>query len=174
MPCRTVSPRIDDEAAYLDIDSLAPSLQRLAHAKAQSIRDSYPQDVVIAADTVVLCDRHLLGKPRDASDAARMIRMLSGREHTVWTAVAVQCARYAYTAGDTACTRVVFRCLTEEEIDEYVRTARFADKAGGYAIQDEGAVLVKEIHGCFYNVVGLPIGVTINLLQKFRKDCAHG
>lgn len=110
---------------------------------------------VIAADTVVVAEGVILGKPQDAEDAFEMLKQLSGRTHKVLTGVAVS---YAGEMLAEVCeTKVVFRELTDEEIKKYVATGEPLDKAGAYGIQGKGAVLVEKIDGCYNNVVGLPL-----------------
>lgn len=110
---------------------------------------------VIAADTVVVAEGVILGKPQDAEDAFKMLKQLSGRTHKVLTGVAVS---YAGEMLAEVCeTKVVFRELTDEEIKKYVATGEPLDKAGAYGIQGKGAVLVEKIDGCYNNVVGLPL-----------------
>ena len=114
--------------------------------------DSLP---VIAADTVVVAEGVILGKPQDAEDAVAMLKQLSGKTHKVLTGIAVS---YAGEMLAEVCeTKVVFRDLTDEEIKKYVATGEPLDKAGAYGIQEKGAVLVEKIDGCYNNVVGLPL-----------------
>ena len=114
--------------------------------------DSLP---VIAADTVVVAEGVILGKPQDAEDAVVMLKQLSGKTHKVLTGIAVS---YAGEMLAEVCeTKVVFRDLTDEEIKKYVATGEPLDKAGAYGIQGKGAVLVEKIDGCYNNVVGLPL-----------------
>ena len=114
--------------------------------------DSLP---VIAADTVVVAEGVILGKPQDAEDAIAMLKQLSGKTHKVLTGIAVS---YAGEMLAEVCeTKVVFRDLTDEEIKKYVATGEPLDKAGAYGIQGKGAVLVEKIDGCYNNVVGLPL-----------------
>ena len=114
--------------------------------------DSLP---VIAADTVVVAEGVILGKPQDAEDAIVMLKQLSGKTHKVLTGIAVS---YAGEMLAEVCeTKVVFRDLTDEEIKNYVATGEPLDKAGAYGIQGKGAVLVEKIDGCYNNVVGLPL-----------------
>ena len=114
--------------------------------------DSLP---VIAADTVVVAEGVILGKPQDAEDAVAMLKQLSGKTHKVLTGIAVS---YAGEMLAEVCeTKVVFRDLTDEEIKKYVATGEPLDKAGAYGIQGKGAVLVEKIDGCYNNVVGLPL-----------------
>lgn len=123
---------------------------------------------VIAADTVVVLDGQILGKPKDAADAVRMLTKLSGRTHKVLTGVAVsfQGRQLAEVCG----TEVIFRTLTAAEIADYVATGEPLDKAGAYGIQGRGAVFVEKINGCYNNVVGLPLTRLHLMLAKLGVD----
>ncbi|MBQ9763345.1 MAG: septum formation inhibitor Maf [Phascolarctobacterium sp.] len=119
---------------------------------------------VIAADTVVVAEGVILGKPQDAEDAVKMLRQLSGKTHKVMTGIAVA---YAGEMLAEVCeTKVVFRELSDEEILQYVATGEPLDKAGAYGIQGKGAILVEKIDGCYNNVVGLPLTRTQLILAK--------
>lgn len=112
---------------------------------------------VLGADTVVVLGRQLLGKPRDARDAARTLRLLSGHVHSVITGVALVWLSNGETESWAEETRVAFRELHETEIAAYVATGRPLDKAGAYGIQEDAAAFVSRIEGCYFNVVGLPL-----------------
>lgn len=119
---------------------------------------------VIAADTIVVIDNVILGKPQDAAAAKAMLHRLSGRTHQVMTGVAV---RYKGQQLSKVCvTDVSFRQLTAEEIDAYIATGEPMDKAGAYGIQGRGAVLVEKINGCYNNVVGLPLSLLYLMMQR--------
>lgn len=151
---------------------------RLAREKAQAVFDSLTQTapsisldsqqqegpflVVLGADTTVTLDGFILGKPQDASDAARMLRLLSGRTHRVITGVAIVSAEK--TEATAEATDVYFLPLSEEEIAAYVATSEPMDKAGAYAIQGRAARWIPRIEGCYFNVVGLPISLVTKLL----------
>jgi septum formation protein len=131
-------------------------VQRLAAEKASAILCN-PGNVVLGADTIVCIEDQVLGKPADGRDACRMLRLLSGREHWVHTGI---CLRSADSQiSDVASTRVRFAELTGLEIDEYVRSGEPSDKAGAYAIQGLASKFIVSIHGCYHNVVGLPVSV---------------
>jgi len=123
-----------------------------------------PDDVVIGADTVVALDGHVYGKPQNEQEARRMLAKLSGREHTVYTGVAVVRAGRLWT--DYAETKVRIRSLNLDEIDRYVATGEPLDKAGAYGVQGIGAILVEAVYGCYSNVVGLPLVTLSRLLIK--------
>jgi septum formation protein len=155
-----------DEAAELNNGSgeLTRRLARLARLKGAAAAEQHPQAVVLSADTVVEIDGVLLGKPRDVNDAKSMLTRLSGREHRVHTGVAVQRYSDEMVCSDCETTGVYFTELSEPTITRYVELARPLDKAGAYAIQGLGAVLVKRIEGDYSNVVGLPLPLTARLL----------
>lgn len=122
-------------------------------------------ELVITADTVVICDSNVLGKPADTDEAFRMLKMLSGRKHTVVTGLTV--ATREIQISDTAITEVEFAPLSDETIREYIDRYRPLDKAGAYGIQEWiGAVAVKGINGSFYNVMGLPLHLLTTLLLR--------
>ena len=123
---------------------------------------------VIAADTVVVLDGKILGKPKDAADAVRMLTELSGRKHKVLTGVAVSFD--GRQLAEVCETEVIFRTLTAAEIAEYVATGEPLDKAGAYGIQGRGAVFVEKINGCYNNVVGLPLTRLHLMLAKLGVD----
>ncbi|HLB15648.1 MAG TPA: Maf family protein, partial [Burkholderiales bacterium] len=129
----------------------AAHTERLAREKAAAV--GRPRSAVVAADTIVVIDGDILGKPKDAADAAAMLRRLSGREHVVHTAVAVAFAGRA--ASGVESTRVWFRPLDERTIAEYVATGEPLDKAGAYGIQGYGATIVERVDGDYFSVMGL-------------------
>jgi len=133
---------------------------RLALAKARAVAADHPGATVVGADTVVVLDGEILGKPTDAADAADMLTRLSGRTHEVLTGVAVVPGECFATT-----TSVTFRTLTPAEVDGYVATGEPLDKAGAYGIQGLGGALVASISGSFDNVVGLPVEQLSDLLR---------
>jgi len=138
--------------------------RRLAEEKAMASA-VHADEVVLTADTMVAFDGHLLGKPTDDADAKRMLRMLSGVQHEVWTAFCVRnVERHEVHAVRTL---VRFRDLTDAEIDAYVATGEPADKAGSYGIQGGGGALVADAQGSYPNVVGLPVGEVLQVLASF-------
>jgi septum formation protein len=138
--------------------------REITHAGASDQRVSATPQVVLGADTTVTLDGHILGKPTDPADAARMLRMLSGRTHSVLTGVAVVTAEGTTTAAEM--TTVQFLPLSDEEIAAYVATGEPMDKAGAYAIQGRAARWIPRIEGCYFNVVGLPIALVSRLLES--------
>lgn len=136
----------------------------LAENKAREIAALHPEDIVIGADTIVAAKGEILGKPRYAEDAKRMLTLLSGTEHSVYTGVCVINKGEEYTFCEETIVR--FFVLSEEEIDDYIATGEPFDKAGAYGIQDYGALLVEGIEGDYYNVMGLPVGKLNRVLKE--------
>ena len=122
--------------------------------------------LVIAADTVVVCDGEIMGKPKDAEDAYRMLKMFSGREHYVYTGFSVSDSSNMMTVSGYEMTEVHFKELSDDEINEYINSGECFDKAGGYGIQGKASLFVDSIKGDFFNVVGLPLCALNNLLIK--------
>jgi septum formation protein len=160
-----VSPAAIDENAFIDRKDLRASLERLARAKAESVADAHPGALVLGADTVVVKDDHVLGKPANRTEAGTMLELLSGARHQVLTGVALVCRSESFIASVVACTDVFFRTITGEEIDAYLCHGEYRDKAGAYAIQGRAMIFIERIAGCYYNVVGLPVSETISLLS---------
>jgi len=143
---------------------------RVALDKARLAAARAAAGIVIAADTIVVVDDEILGKPTDANDAERMLKMLSGKVHRVITGLAVMDAATGKTLTRTSITRVWFRRLAPQEIASYIATGEPLDKAGAYGIQERGALLVDKIDGCYFNVVGLPLSLLGELLRDFGID----
>ncbi len=158
------------QAADVD-ETLSPGLtareqvERLSRLKAQAVAETLTEDaVILSADTVVVLDGRLLGKPRDPADAERMLTALSGRSHRVLTGVTVWTSAGMRTQCEE--TEVYFRALDREEIQAYVATGEPMDKAGAYGIQGYGALFVEKLVGDYYNVVGLPVCAAALMLRR--------
>ena len=136
---------------------------RVSRKKADAV-DRTEDDMVIAADTIVVCGDTVLGKPKNAEDAFRMLRMLSGREHQVMTGMTVLRGNRAVTV--TEVTRIHFRALSDGEIRAYIATGDPMDKAGAYGIQGGAALFVTGMEGDYYNVMGLPVCRLTMLLRE--------
>ena len=142
--------------------------KRIALSKAIKVSRNLKRGIVIGADTIVVLGKTILGKPRTKFEAKVMLRKLSGRMHTVHTAFALIDAGTKRHVVRIEKTRVWFRVLTSKEIEEYVRSGSPMDKAGAYGIQDDyGAVFVKRVEGCFYNVMGFPLTKFYQTLEEF-------
>ena len=140
----------------------------LANKKCECIAQVYTNALVIGCDTVVICQGNILGKPADEQQARQMLRMLSGKTHEVITGVTVMCAQKKMSFSQT--TKVKFRELRDEVIEAYIRSGEPMDKAGAYGIQGYGALLVEEIKGDFFNVMGLPVSELTERLHQFLKN----
>lgn len=148
----------------------APELQAIRHAenKAACVAESVGRDtLIVAADTVVAIDEHILGKPRDETEAHRFLNLLSNRQHKVYTGI---CLLYL-GQKKTACeqTEVLFAKLSEPEIKAYLATGEPMDKAGAYGIQGYGAQFITRLEGCYFNVMGFPVHLFYKLLQSFTE-----
>ncbi|ASB88064.1 Maf family protein [Bacillus sonorensis] len=145
--------------------SPAENVKWLAEQKVRVVADQYPDAVVLGADTIVCFEGVCLGKPKDAEEAERMLKMLSGQTHSVLTGVCIKSNSKCETFFEE--TEVTFWPLDEKEISAYIDTGEPFDKAGAYGIQGKGALFVKHIKGDYYSVVGLPISKTMRMLKRF-------
>lgn len=156
-----VLPTDESYPAALPAEEVAGYISR---EKAEQFRSIRPGSLVLTADTVVIADHHILGKPTDAADAFRMIRILSGRSHKVVTAVSLLSDDSIETKSDVA--EVYFRDLEDWEINHYIEQYKPFDKAGSYGIQEWiGMVGIEKIEGSFYTIMGLPVQVVYQLLK---------
>jgi septum formation protein len=165
----TCSAEVDERAA--PGERAEPHVLRLAEAKARAGLASAPAEeglVALGADTIVVIDRTILGKPRDGEDARRMLRLLSGRVHEVWTGVALVEADDGRGISEAARSLVKFGALGDDVIERYVETGEPMDKAGAYAVQGYAALFVEAIEGSYSNVVGLPLSHVRHLLELLR------
>ena len=158
------------QAAEVFQPSRAPVdvVETLSRRKGIEVAASHPDGLVIAADTVVAIDGHIMGKPHSEDEAFRMLSVLSGREHKVYTGVTVCCGGRSVTEHEA--TSVRFRSLSEADIIRYIATGEPMDKAGGYGIQGYGCLFVEGISGDYYNVMGLPVCRLGRMLKEFRVD----
>lgn len=162
----TVIPSDIDESK-IPVTEPAAYVKILAKAKAKDIARSHPEHVVIGADTIVVIDGTILGKPKDRDQARVMLKKLSGATHQVFTGFSIQCPEKNESYSESVKTDVIFKELTDNEIEWYIHTKEPFDKAGAYAIQGLGTFLVKKINGSYTNVVGLPVCEVIEyLIQK--------
>jgi septum formation protein len=138
-------------------------VERLARSKAAVVARGRADAVVVAADTTVALGDPVLNKPVDDDDAARMLRLLSGATHTVWTGFCVR--RGATVTTSSVQTAVAFRALSDDDIAAYLKTGEHRDKAGAYGIQGAAAVLVSSVHGSLTNVIGLPVDEVLAALR---------
>ncbi|MDQ6780240.1 MAG: Maf family protein [Candidatus Eremiobacteraeota bacterium] len=161
-----------EEARALEGDPATLAVD-LAIGKVRAAEAHGPH-IVVGADTIVAVDRTMLGKPQDDGDAVRMLRLLSGREHTVYTGLAVVDRRSGAEYAGVESTRVHFLPLSDAQIAGYVSSGDADDKAGAYGIQGRGALMVRSIMGDFYTVMGLPLARLGEALSSFGYDLLAG
>jgi len=159
----SVIPSSIDESS-VPISSPEIYVRVLSEAKAHNVSEKYPEKWVIGADTIVLKDRTILGKPGSRAEARAMLKQLSGQTHEVFTGYSIRCEEKRRNFSETVKTEVLFKDLSDQEIEWYIHTAEPFDKAGAYAIQGLGTFLVKSINGSYTNVVGLPVCEVIECL----------
>jgi len=164
IPCEVQPAHINEDP--LPGEGAKDCAERLARQKAQAVARLRPDDVVLGADTVVVVGGEILGKPLDPADAARMLRMLSGRAHQVITGVCLVAGGQSSVASET--TSVIMSGISEQEIAHYVATGEPMDKAGAYAIQGMASRWIPRIEGDYSNVVGLPIALVWRMLKEVR------
>ena len=162
LPFQSIVPSVDESTDRTDPFEI---VSELSARKAAAVAKNNPISVVIAADTIVVADGQVLGKPKGETEAAEMLRSLSGRSHYVYTGVTVICDERIETG--ICRTEVFFKPLSEEMIAGYLHTNEPFDKAGAYGIQGKGAVLVDRIDGDYSNVVGLPLSLLYEMLKEF-------
>ena len=142
-------------------------VKRLAIEKAEAVAARLSSGLILAADTTVVVDKHVLGQPADDEEARRMLKLLNGRWHEVLTGVSfLRSGVGARVVSDYECTRVKFAEMSDEEIDWYVVTGEPRGKAGAYGIQGRAAILIEEIQGDYFNIVGLPLRLVYELVRK--------
>ncbi len=167
----TVAGQDLDETQIPDEEPL-DYVRRMALRKAQAVKDEVPLKVsslVIGSDTIVVCEGAVLGKPVNKKDGLRMLRLLSGKAHSVLTAVSIVTLNRECVSVSK--NKVEFRPITKQEAEAYWQSQEPADKAGSYGIQGLGAVFVKTLHGSYSGVMGLPLYETAKLLGEFGIDC---
>lgn len=142
-------------------------VKRLSIEKLNQALLRIKKGIIITADTIVVIDKHILGKPKSKADAKRILKKLSGRTHIVYTGYSIYNSSNNKIITEYEKTLVTFRKLTDEEISDYILTGSPMDKAGAYGIQDDfGAVFIEKIDGCYYNVVGLPLAKLYHSLLR--------
>ncbi len=158
-----IRPSHYDEEAHPWRGSPEEYVCELSEAKAKAVPLG-DDEVILSADTIVFCEGKLYGKPSNLAEAHRYLRELSGRWHSVYTGVTLRTPYLLHSQCEE--TRVRFHSLSDEQLEAYTAAIRWQDKAGGYAAQGRGGIIIKEIEGCFYNVVGLPLSLVIEMLQQ--------
>lgn len=140
----------------------------LSKGKAEALAHQFPGAAILTADTVVFQDNKIYNKPLNRNHAIQMLSELSGKWHSVFTGVTIRYGKDTFQQVEE--TRVEFNKLSPEQLEAYVNTERWADKAAGYGIQTCGGVIVRQIAGCYYNVMGLPVNTLRDLLMKINID----
>jgi septum formation protein len=162
--------RLPDEAAAAYVQRLAVEKAQAVWTRNVAVDTADDPLIVLGADTAVVSEGNILGKPANAADARRMLQLLSGRTHAVLTGLAA--VTRSGVKSDVEITQVTFNVIGDDEINEYVATGEPLDKAGAYAIQGYAAHWIPRIEGCYFNVVGLPIARTVALLAEARAGLA--
>ena len=160
-----VMPSGADET-YRPDETPAGHVRRISRAKATAVAADHPDAWVLGADTIVVIDGEILGKPKDREDARRMLHRLSGREHHVFTGFTIVRKSISVLRRGIVRSTVVFRPIEEEELQWYVNTNEPYDKAGGYAVQEKGGLFARRIRGSYSNVIGLPVSEVFEVLRK--------
>lgn len=168
----TVKPQIKEKIGFIE-DPISNCIS-LAFEKATSVAESFSHETILAADTIVVLDDKVLGKPKDREDAFKTLRSLSGREHKVITAFAIINLDKKIKYTDYAISSVTFKELSDEDIEEYLDTGEYADKAGSYGIQGIGRKLVSHFEGSFLNIVGLPLEEVKDAIAKIDEGKLNG
>lgn len=159
-----------DEAVAAGEDAV-PYARRMAWEKAFAV-PADAHEIVLAADTTVVCNGQILGKPSDAQDACRMLSLLSGRSHTVITGICLRLGEAVWVSHEE--TRVWFTHLSQDAIEDYIATGEPMDKAGAYGIQGVASRYIERIDGSYSNVVGLPVSLVWKELQRLRTSVSPG
>jgi septum formation protein len=163
LPYKQIDSNFDESSVSKD---LSPDnyTSEIAKQKALAIAKIYPKETILTADTVVYFNNRYLLKPKDENEAYNMLKDLSGNFHEVYTGVCVKTENEIFIKSER--TKIVFNKLSDHEIKLYHKNFYFSDKAGGYAIQKGGSILVKNMEGCFYNAMGLPLNTVRELLKR--------
>ena len=154
------------EETTIENESPKDLVKRLSYEKAYDIASKNLDSIVIGADTVVVLDNNVLGKPKDEDEAFNMLKQMSGKEHDVITGVSILCLDLKKEICDYCVSKVKFKNLSDEEIYSYIKTGECMDKAGAYGIQGLGGLLVEYIKGDYFNIVGFPISSATEILKN--------
>ena len=163
---KTIPAHVDED--YIKGESPKQHVRRLAQEKALLISQKYPKAWVLGADTIVVIDGLILGKPKNKTQAKEMLKKLSGREHKVFTGFAVTQIASKVSHSDVVQSTVKFKKISAAELDWYIACDEPYDKAGGYAVQGKGAYFIKSIRGSYTNVIGLPLCEVLETLKKLE------
>lgn len=164
IPFKLIKPDFDETSVAFEGDPKA-HVMALSKGKALSLRDQYPNDTIVAADTLVYFNNEVVGKPKDLEHAFEILKKLQGKWHQVYTGITV--VGNDHIISDYDQTNILFKDCSDEEIRKYLANISCLDKAGSYAIQMAGNIMVEKLEGCFYNTVGLPINALERSLKLF-------
>lgn len=162
IPFKQAEPSFDEESISHDEDPKKHVIE-VSKGKALSLKDRFPDDIIVAADTIVYFENKVIGKPKNLKHAFEILKKLQGKWHTVYTGITLIHQDQMVTDYDE--TRILFKDCTDDEIKKYIDGISCLDRAGAYAIQMAGNIMVEKLEGCFYNTVGLPI----NALERALK-----
>jgi septum formation protein len=164
VPFIQASPSFDEDSVPFNGDP-EEYVCALSKGKGEALRERFPEALILTADTIVFREGKVYGKPKDMDEAIQILSELAGEWHAVYTGVTVQNQGEVLSRAEV--THVLFHSLTLEEIRHYLACTHWRDKAGGYAIQGKGGIIVRKINGCYYNVMGLPLNTVESLLSHF-------
>lgn len=167
LPFEQKNPLFDENSIFFEGDPVTYAI-KIAEGKARQLNALYFNDVVISADTIVFKGNKVFLKPENKDHAFSMLKELQGSWHSVFTAVSL--AHQEHVISGIEESKVLFNQLSDNQIELFLRTQPYQDKAGSYFIQTTGSLLVNKIEGCFYNIMGLPINLLYNMLKKFNID----
>ncbi|MGM0439765.1 MAG: Maf family protein [Chlamydiota bacterium] len=167
VPFEVASPNFDEDSVIFN-NNPHDYVCQLSSGKAASLAAKYPDDIILTADTIVYCHGKIYTKPKDSEDAFRILCDLAGNWQSVFTGLTVRCGDEEYS--DSEETKVLFHSPSPDKLRLYHQQLHCDDKAGGYAVQQSGSIIVKKIDGCFYNVMGMPINTTQKLLAIMGID----
>jgi len=170
LPFEVITPRIIEPQILSDPRS---SVIQNSLLKAQSVLDDVEEGYVVAADTIVVKDDLILGKPRDEEEARTMLGTLSGTTHIVFTGVTVINSATGEAVSDAAESMVYMKKISDDEISTYVESGEPMDKAGAYGIQAYGSMIIERIEGCYFNVMGLPMSLLHDLFKEFEVNLLY-
>ena len=170
LPFKQVSPSFDEEAVPFH-GNPKDYAQLISSGKAHSLTQLYPDEIILTADTVVFQGGKIYGKPQNEEESFTHLKELVGKWHSVFTSVTIRHHQNEFHSVEE--TRVLFNQLTNQQIQAYHQALPCTDKAGGYMIQGAGSLIIKQIDGCYYNVMGLPVNALSHLLKKVGIDLWH-
>jgi septum formation protein len=168
------SEKVDEKRLFEEVHRVRSLVMLISKRKARAAANHFSNGLVLGADTVVFFNRRVLGQPRNANEACRYLRMLSGNTHQVYSGICVVNSADGSALSSCSCTSVRFRRLSKKQICSYIEGEEWSGKAGAYAIQGEGAFFVECITGSFYNVMGLPVEELYRLLSRYDYFSSDG